>query len=255
MSNSTFKIGSVQLGADLETKTVVPITATDLTNVQTQSDAILHSTANLAEWRLDYLDQTISSQAIFKTAQALKMNLKSVNKGLLVTVRTKAQGGEFEDDAEAYLKQYQFILKQELADAIDVEFTTAPDIRHQLLKASGLLAVPVVLSYHDFEKTPDLTALKRLAMEMAELNVAAVKLALMPTKPQDILTLFQLADWAKTELTKPLAIMGMGNLGRITRASGNLFPSIFTFATLDNASAPGQMPLSTIETQLQLFKK
>ena len=248
------KFGSVELGHQMDTKTVVPITAETVALAETQSNTIINSTAAIAEWRLDDLAVGTSNQTIYKAAQTIKMNLKAVNKALLMTVRTKAQGGAFPDDPEAYLKKYQFILKQELADAIDVEFTMAPEIRRQILKASGLLQVTVVLSDHNFDLTPDLKTLQAKVQQMAELNVAIIKIAVMPKSAADVLTIFQLAEWAKTHLDKPLAIMGMGNLGRITRVSGNIFPSVFTFATLDEASAPGQMPLATVQEQLALFK-
>lgn len=249
----TVKFGSVELGRQFDTKTVVPITAETVATAKTQSEAIIDSPANIAEWRLDYLSSETSNQTIYRAVQAIKMNLKSVNKALLMTVRTKAQGGFFPNDPEAYLKQYQFILKQELADAIDVEFSTDLQIRKQILKASGLLQVPVVLSYHNFAETPSLDALKEQVQQMAELDVAILKIAVMPNSATDILTIFQLADWAKINLPQPLAIMGMGQLGRITRVSGNIFPSAFTFATLDEASAPGQMPLDMVQAQLNLF--
>lgn len=250
----TINIGPISMGPQLPTAVAVPITGQNLPQVDQQAQAIILSDADLAEWRLDYLDSKISDQALFKTAQQLRKNLKAAHKGLLTTIRTQSQGGQFPDDPEAYLKKYQFLLKQELTDAIDVEATMDPVIVKQILKASGLLNVPIIISYHDFQATPSLTELQQRAEEMAAMAGDLVKMALMPHDSTDILTILQLAEWAKNHLHKPLAIMGMGSIGRITRVSGNIFPSALTFAALGQVSAPGQMNLAAVKADLSAFR-
>jgi len=51
----------------------------------------------------------------------------------------------------------------------------------------------------------------------------------------------------------PLAIMSMGELGKISRVSGALTGSVFTFASLHGASAPGQIPIERMTNYLQEF--
>jgi 3-dehydroquinate dehydratase-1 len=44
----------------------------------------------------------------------------------------------------------------------------------------------------------------------------------------------------------PLAVMAMGDLGKVTRVSGEIIDSVFTFGSLDQASAPGQIPVEQL---------
>lgn len=254
---TAINLGAVTVGGLEPTKIAAPLTGATLAEVRAQCQAVIADpAAAIAEWRLDYMTETVSDAAIFKAAQGMKMDLKAANKALLATVRTQAQGGNFSGDAEAYLKQYQLILRQELSDAIDLEYTMDHEVRRQILKASGLLSRPVILSYHDFERTPKLADLKELLQEMAALPAQLLKIAVQPRSRQDVLTIFEAADWAADHLQQPLAIMGMGNLGKITRVSGNIFPSALTFASVgQQLSAPGQLPTDFVAQALQTFKR
>ncbi|MCH4171467.1 MAG: type I 3-dehydroquinate dehydratase [Lactobacillus sp.] len=251
---TTFNIGPITLGPQVPTQVAVPITATTLPEVLEQGQAISSSTADLAEWRLDYLPGDTGEASLKQTGTDLQTALHKQHKGLLVTLRTKAQGGNFTGDGEAYLTQLQFLLQQGLGDALDLEWTTDPEWRRQILKASDLLGVPVVLSHHDFKATPSLAALQDQLTQMATLKPALLKIAVMPQSTADVLTILQVAQWAATTLEAPLAIMGMGTLGKLTRVSGNLFPSALTFATLDQASAPGQISLARTQEILALLQ-
>ncbi|GAF38598.1 3-dehydroquinate dehydratase [Agrilactobacillus composti DSM 18527 = JCM 14202] len=250
---TTFNMGPITLGVQAPTQVAVPITAKTLPEVLEQGQAISTSTADLAEWRLDYLPD-LGEASLKKTGAALETALHNQHKGLLVTLRTKAQGGNFSGDGEAYLNQLQFLLQQGLGDALDLEWTTDPEWRRQILKASALLGVPVVLSHHDFKATPSLAALQDQLTQMATLKPALLKIAVMPQSTTDVLTILQVAQWAATTLEAPLAIMGMGTLGKLTRVSGNLFPSALTFATIDQASAPGQINLAHTQEILTLLQ-
>jgi len=47
--------------------------------------------------------------------------------------------------------------------------------------------------------------------------------------------------------------IAMGELGKISRISGALTGSVFTFASLQGASAPGQIPIERMTNYLQEF--
>ena len=52
----------------------------------------------------------------------------------------------------------------------------------------------------------------------------------------------------KTE--KPLVSMSMGNLGSMSRIAGENFGSSITFATVGEASAPGQFPIKELRMMM-----
>ena len=52
-----------------------------------------------------------------------------------------------------------------------------------------------------------------------------------------------------------LSAWAMGDLGRLSRISGYLTGSCWTFASLENSSAPGQISLKETEYILDILEK
>ena len=101
----------------------------------------------------------------------------------------------------------------------------------------------LVLSYHNFEETPE--NLMELLSEMANLTPRLVKVAVMPKNEQDVLDLMNFTRGFKAfNPEQEFVTMSMGKLGRLSRFAGDLIGSSWTFASLDNASAPGQVGLA-----------
>src|SRR5580698_5659189 len=80
------------------------------------------------------------------------VSLQSGGKPVLLTVRLRSEGGDWENDDEQRLEIYEQGLS-ELA-AVDVELSSAicPDVA----RAAARLKKASVISFHDFEKTPPL---------------------------------------------------------------------------------------------------
>ena len=223
----------------------VPIMASTLAAVQLQADQAMASGADMIEWRVDGLHLALDEMV---AAKQLANRIKAGGQQLLVTLRTRAQGGQ--DDAAYYAQQVQTWCARLKPDAVDVEFgPEAADLMRVLPP------VPVVLSWHDFTQTPADAELHQRMQAMAALEPALVKLALMPQTAADVLRILALGEWAQHELSVPFALMGMGNRGRITRVAGRLFGSALTFASAGVSSAPGQMPVAQVQTLLKAFSK
>ena len=121
---------------------------------------------------------------------------------------------------------------------IDFEYFTRKAVFDQMLEFSNL-----VLSYHNFEETPE--NLMELLSEMANLTPRVVKVAVMPKNEQDVLDLMNFTRGFKAfNPEQEFVTMSMGKLGRLSRFAGDLIGSSWTFASLDNASAPGQISLA-----------
>ncbi len=73
------------------------------------------------------------------------------------------------------------------------------------------------------------------------------KIATMPANLQDVLRMMNVIQRAKGINQLPLAVMSMGDLGKVTRVAGELIGSVLSFASLDQASAPGQIPIDTMD--------
>ena len=79
--------------------------------------------ADCVEWRADWFEGFQSPAAIARCIQKLRVALR--DKLLLVTFRTKAEGGEQALSHPEYLAFLRLILDTDCADLLDIEFFTA----------------------------------------------------------------------------------------------------------------------------------
>ena len=107
----------------------------------------------------------------------------------------------------------------------------------------------LVLSSHDFEKTPPRDVLVERYRQMEALGGDLPKIAVMPQSQRDVMVLLS----AMTEASAacgPLIGISMGELGKLTRVRGGAFGSVMTFASKGKASAPGQIDAETLASML-----
>jgi len=98
-----------------------------------------------------------------------------------------------------------------------------------------------------FDQTPaDGQLMFQIGM-MNQFGADIGKIATMPANLQDVLRMMNVIQRAKGINQLPLAVMSMGDLGKVTRVAGELIGSVLSFASLDQASAPGQIPIDTMD--------
>ncbi|MDU4517806.1 MAG: type I 3-dehydroquinate dehydratase, partial [Lactococcus lactis] len=166
---------------------------------------------------------------------------------ILFTLRTVREGGNIQVSEKKYLQILQEILKFE-PDYIDVEyFSHGPSFA-----ALKNYREKIVLSYHNFDEVP--TDLTSRLIKMHEEGTAFVKVAVMPERECDVLDLLQITRDMTLEYGNHFISMAMGDLGRLSRISGYLTGSCWTFAGLENSSAPGQISLKETVEILDLLE-
>lgn len=224
-----------------KTKIVVPIMLTELAELEKVcvSD---YRTADIVEWRADFL----SADEILEMAPKFFEKFKESK--ILFTLRTVREGGNIQVSEKKYLQILKEILTYNPA-YIDVEFFT----HGPSFAALKDFRDKMVLSYHNFDEVPsDLT--NRL-IKMHEEGTAFVKVAVMPERECDVLDLLQITRDMTLEYGDHFISMAMGDLGRLSRISGYLTGSCWTFASLENSSAPGQISLKETEYILDILEK
>jgi 3-dehydroquinate dehydratase-1 len=108
----------------------------------------------------------------------------------------------------------------------------------------------LVLSFHDFERTPRAAEILQRYADAQQLGADVAKVAVMPQTMNDVLSLLQ-ATWHASEVLKiPVVGMSMGAQGAVSRVCGGAFGSALTFAAGRAASAPGQLPLGALRSAL-----
>ncbi|MCT0077657.1 type I 3-dehydroquinate dehydratase [Lactococcus lactis] len=224
-----------------KTKIVVPIMLTELAELEKVSVSD-YRTADIVEWRADFL----SADEILEMAPKFFEKFKESK--ILFTLRTVREGGNIQVSEKKYLQILKEILTYNPA-YIDVEFFTHGPSFAALKDSRDKM----VLSYHNFDEVPsDLT--KRL-IKMHEEGTAFVKVAVMPERECDVLDLLQITRDMTLEYGEHFISMAMGDLGRLSRISGYLTGSCWTFASLENSSAPGQISLKETEYILDILEK
>ena len=234
-------------------KVILPI-------VERTEAAILEKTAQFStlsadcvEWRVDWFEGFQSPAAIARCVQKLRVALR--DKLLLVTFRTKAEGGEQALSHPEYLAFLRLILDTDCADLLDIEFFSAGERLPQWIATAHAAGVKVVCSSHDFQKTPPRAELVERMLRMQQAGADLPKLAVMPTCRTDVLELLAATvEMADHHPETPVITMSMGALGAVSRLCGEAFGSAMTFANPGTASAPGQVPLDVVDTVLDSLR-
>ena len=173
------------------------------------------------------------------------------DKLLLVTFRTKTEGGEQALSHPEYLSFLSLILDTDCADLLDIEFFTAGADLPKLVEQAHSTGVAVVCSSHDFAKTPPRAELVCRMVQMQQAGADLPKVAVMPQSRTDVLELLAAtAEMADQHPETPVITMSMGALGAVSRLAGEAFGSAMTFANPGQASAPGQVPLEVVNQVL-----
>ena len=167
---------------------------------------------------------------------------------ILFTWRTLGEGGDTPLRSDNYIKVLQAIVDQDLVQAIDVELFAYTEEMGSVMKQAHQQGIQTVMSYHNFQSTPDIETLHVYAERMVSVGAQVIKFALMPTTNDDVLSVLQFTK----ELTErypqlPRITMSMGQLGQMTRTCGNVFGNCLTFGTLGQASAPGQVEVAVLK--------
>lgn len=205
--------------------------------------------ADCVEWRVDYFEGARAPGAVARCLAKMRVILR--DKLLLVTIRTKAEGGELALRHTEYTDLLHTILDTDCADLIDIEFFTAGADLPLLVEQAHTAGVPVVCSSHDFAKTPPRAELVERMVQMQQAGADLPKLAVMPQSRTDVLELLTAtAEMADLHPETPVITMSMGALGAVSRLAGEAFGSAMTFANPGQASAPGQVSLDIVNEVL-----
>ena len=120
-------------------------------------------------------------------------------------------------------------------------------------KAAHDAGMPVIMSFHNFEKTPPAKEIRELFAEMAAAGADIIIIAVIPKKPEDVLLVMQETLAARKTHGLPIISIAMGPMGAVTRAAGRLFGADATFVAGTEASAPGQLSAEESAKLLPLF--
>lgn len=137
------------------------------------------------------------------------------------------------------------------AAMIDIEIESAAEYKTEMIAYARNYSCQVIISYHNYINTPSKDELNTIIADCFTSGADIAKIAAQANTIQDSARLLSLY-----ETDKQILILGMGQLGKITRIGAPLLGAPFTFASLDTASAtaPGQIDIATLKDIYSLLK-
>lgn len=230
-------------------KVVIPIVEMTESKILERAFEFSRLRVDCVEWRVDWFEQFMDAHSVMFCLQKLRVALK--DKLLLVTFRTKEEGGEVSLTHKEYLDFINTVIDTDCADLIDIEFFTAGDDIRELIDNAHSSGVVVICSSHDFQKTPDKNELVSRMVKMQQIGADLPKVAVMPHDSTDVLTLLAATIETKNKyFATPIITISMGKLGVASRLCGEVFGSAMTFASAGDSSAPGQIGLDIVNSVL-----
>ncbi len=247
------KIRDLEIGSGIP-KICVPITGTTEEEIQKAAEAAVGSPADVVEWRADWYEDIFD---IGKTEETLKKVRDILGEApLLFTFRTAQEGGEKSIAPDEYVKLNQRASRTGLIDLVDAEMSAGDSEVKSIINTAREYGVKVIVSYHDFHKTPEKDEIVSRLCRMQELGADILKIAVMPQSRKDVLALLEATEEMTAEhADRPVITMSMSGQGVISRLCGEVFGSALTFGTAGKASAPGQMEAEELRTMLKLLHK
>src|SRR4030042_1938743 len=190
--------------------------------------------ADLIELRVDYLKRV-----------NLVPLLENRQKPLIVTNRRKEEGGRYKGDERKRLSVLQEAIDLK-SDYIDVELATERSLLQRLIRNKG--GTQIILSFHNFQRTPSLKELQRLCGRMIRLGADVIKIVPFARTWEDNLTILSLIPFAQERGQKIVAFC-MGEKGKTSRVFSPFLGAVWTYASLDRsrASASGQLTVGEMK--------
>ena len=197
--------------------------------------------SDYVEIRLDFL----KSEQIPKTLEIIKKDLNKV----VCTLRPKGEGGKFVGSEKERISIIKLIAEYN-PFLLDIEFNTLKKNK-ELFKYLKSTKTKLLVSWHDFKKTPENSELKNKIKQMCKFstNVKIVSTAKSTDDSTRMLELYN--NKGKNNLIS----FAMGDYGRISRILCLYLGSPYTYVSLGKAIAPGQFSVDEVKKIINLKKK
>ncbi len=194
--------------------------------------------SDYVEVRLDFLKTKDVPEAL----ESIKKDLKKV----VCTLRPKNEGGKFtgsEKERIAILK----LIAEYNPFLLDVEFNTL-NKNKELSKYLKSTKTKLLVSWHDFKKTPKSSELKNKIKKMSKFS-SNVKIVSTAKSVDDATRMLELYN--KTGKNN-LISFAMGDAGKISRILCLYLGSPYTYVSLGKAVAPGQFSVDEVNKIINL---
>ncbi len=198
------------------------------------------------EWRADYYDKLADLDALKEMLSKLRELFS--DRLLLFTFRSEEQGGELRNDRVGSNLEpiMATAIRSGMIDLVDIEATCGNYKIARATTGAHMMDVKVIMSYHDFQKTPHDEEIVNKLRDMDILGADILKIAVMPRNEFDTRRMMELNERMVSESFKPVVLISMGDIGMPSRFKCKETGACLTFGIVGDASAPGQIEVSDL---------
>ena len=215
-----------------QTKIAIPIFQAKKEDVIKVAMDCIDKGADVLEFRIDALDNP--------NFKDIKEIIAEINFPMIATNRIASEGGSFKGSEE---ERIDILLKcAPLVDYVDIELQSDD----KYIKEIHDTGVTTIVSYHDFNKTPEINEITYIVEKEHNLGDIA-KVAFMPQDLDDTLKILAILSHCEDTIA-----ISMGDLGSYTRIMASKFNSPITFAAGRDVTAPGQIDIETMKSLLNM---
>ncbi len=189
----------------------------------------------------DYVELRFDFLKPEKVPEALKL-VKSDLKKSVCTLRPKSEGGKFSGTEKERISILKLIAEYS-PFLLDVEFNSLK--KNKLLtNYLKITKTPILVSWHDFKKTPNFSFLNKMFKQMRKFskNIKIVTNAKYAEDSALVLSLYGIASRTN------LIAFSMGDFGKMSRILCLYLGSPYTYVSLGKPIAPGQFSLDEIKS-------
>ena len=204
-------------------------------------------TLKIALKKSDYVEVRFDFLKIEQIPETLEIIKKDLNK-VVCTLRPKSEGGKFTGNEKERIAIMKLIAEY-TPFLLDVEFNTLKK-NTQLRKYLKSTKTKLLVSWHDFKKTPNSVQLKSKINQMSKFS-SNVKIVSTAKSTDDSTRMLELYS-KKGKMN--LISFAMGDFGRISRILCLYLGSPYTYVSLGKAVAPGQFSVDEVNKIINLKK-
>ena len=207
----------------------------------------IKQTLKIALKKSDYVEVRFDFLKIEQIPEALEIIKNDLNK-IVCTLRPKTEGGKFpgkENERIAIIK----LIAEYSPFLLDIEFNTL-NKNQELRKYLKSTKTKLLVSWHDFKKTPTGAELKKKLNQMSKMS-SNVKIVSNAKSTEDSTRMLELYN-KKGKIN--LISFAMGDFGRISRILCLYLGSPYTYVSLGKAVAPGQFSVDEMNKIINLKK-
>lgn len=194
------------------------------------------SVCDVIELRVDCIPDDISLEDVLRFP---------FQKDVILTVRSEEEGGMWVENDEKRIPIIRKLLPISTMVDWEISHLESEGVKRLIADIHAQQKF-LIASSHDFNGTPNLDALLAKEQEARRMGADCVKFSFFLKKPEDIqvgVKILEVAD-------KPIAVMGMGQLGVVSRLLYGQLGSMLTYGAYGGADAavPGQLPDELLRT-------